>query len=480
MARPTLWRRTLSGLVAAAITLTGIPPTSTFASSALPPTLPSSTTSTSSPLTLPNIDVGSLTVPESLGQIIERWQPTDQPATGLVLHLQDLHAHPEAQRHLSELIGSLHEQLGTQLVALEGAEGLCDTARYSSLPDPPTTERIARLFLREGLFTGAEYYGITHPGQVTLWGVEDEASYLAHLATYRDSAVRQTDVDAALNRLHTSLKRITRLIVPASLRRLAILRDDSLQHETDRTFRAYLKALLQLARAGKVDLRPYPQVRRVARMSRQAAMLDARTIEAERQRLLAALWPRLTHEERDRVRHHAKGVVDEGSAASREGRGQSHASISSSQFDEALAQLAQAHGRWSVPVSRSKPSAFPAFRRYLSSLYDQRALQPAVLEDELDALHEAVEERVSRAPAQRRLIATLRRVRLLSDLLHLDLAPRQWRLYQAHRATLRTDSLWDDLVYLTDGSTPIGRAELAQLFHSVPLAERFYNRRGHI
>ena len=143
-------------------------------------------------------DPTSLIVPETLGHVIASWKPADHPPSAVIIHLQDLHAHSEAQTRLSELIGYLRERFGLSLVAVEGAQGRCDTAVYSDLPDPPSTERIARLFKDEGLFTGAEYYAITHPGRVTLWGIEDAGTYLQHLAAYQRGRRAQSAVEPIL------------------------------------------------------------------------------------------------------------------------------------------------------------------------------------------------------------------------------------------------------------------------------------------
>ena len=67
--------------------------------------------------------VESLSVPSDWGHVTDTWQPDGHPPKGFIVHLQDLHTHPQAQAHLSELIGYLHEQYGLDLVALEGAEG---------------------------------------------------------------------------------------------------------------------------------------------------------------------------------------------------------------------------------------------------------------------------------------------------------------------------------------------------------------------
>jgi hypothetical protein len=210
------------------------------------------------PLTLDQLDLTSITVPEDVGWVTETWQPSQTP-TALVVHVQNLHTHPEAQQHLSKLIGHLHEQLGIQLVALEGAEGLCDTTLYSDFPDPPSTKRLATLFLQEGLFTGAEHYAIIHPGEVTLWGVEDDTLYRQHLNIYQQGAARQADVETVLKRLREHLIPLRKTLYPKTLHHLLPLRD-AYERDDDNSFQPYLTELQRLAKAETLALKAYPHL----------------------------------------------------------------------------------------------------------------------------------------------------------------------------------------------------------------------------
>ena len=171
-------QRLLCGTLATALLLTSFPAAPAWAQShdAFSVEFP--------PISLSNLatlDVSRLRIPETLGHVVEAWQPSNQVPNGLIVHLQDLHVQESAQTRLSELIGYLHERFGLQLVALEGADGPVDTTIFSDFPDPKINDKLAKVFLKHGLFTGSEYYAVTHPGNVTLWGAEDEATYLEHV-----------------------------------------------------------------------------------------------------------------------------------------------------------------------------------------------------------------------------------------------------------------------------------------------------------
>lgn len=188
-------QRLLCAVVALVFMLTSVPLPQVWAA----------TTSTQPPqLDLHQLDLKAFSVPAEWGYVTQVWQPQDHPPRGLIVHLQDLHTHAQAQQHVSELIGFVHEHYGLDLVALEGAGGLCDTSLYSDFPNPASTEKIAKLFLREGLFTGAEYYSVTHPKTVMLWGVEDESLYLKHLNVHQRNIARAHSVRSALAQVATA------------------------------------------------------------------------------------------------------------------------------------------------------------------------------------------------------------------------------------------------------------------------------------
>jgi len=166
------------------------------------------------------LDLSALHIPERFGRITESWQPEQGPPRGLILHIQDLHTHPSTQFAIADLIDRFHRELGVRLVMSEGAAGLVDTTMFSDFPDPPSTERISRLFVDEAIFTGAEHYAITHPGDVTLWGVDDEDVYLRHLELHRRSAEVAGRMQATIAELRGMLETLRAALYPAKMAEL--------------------------------------------------------------------------------------------------------------------------------------------------------------------------------------------------------------------------------------------------------------------
>lgn len=365
---------------------------------------------------LATLDLAALSVPEELGHVVETWQPQDREPAAVVIHLQDLHTHPEAQQHLSGLVGWFRERFGVELVALEGANGLCDTTLYSDFPDPPSTEKISRLFMQEGLFTGAEYYGITNPGKVTLWGVEDEATYLEHLKVYGQGAQRQAQADAILTPLREQLRTLRAQVYPGSLHNLLLLHD-AYEGGEDQSFQPYLTELVRLAKAAPLALDDYPNLRAMVQTYELHPQLNTKLVEADRDRLLKTLWPKLTLTQQDALNALAKAVTAKAKPVRL--------------YYEALLRLAAAQGLLDGPQAN-----YHALRRYLDYVTLSAQVHLGKLSEELDALHEAVEHALVTTDEARALARLLKQRELLDGLVHAKLSPRQWTQYRQERAAL--------------------------------------------
>lgn len=472
MSGPGKGRRSLSVVLAATLAVSSLPAPAVFARPALP-----ASQAGEGMADLAALDLSTLTVPASLGRVVDTWQPDGKTPRALVIHLQDLHTHPAAQRHLGELVGHVRDRLGIGLVALEGASGLCDTTLYSDFPDPPTTARIARLFLEEGLFTGAELYAITHPGAVTLWGVEDEAAYLEHLKTYQQGATRQAEAEATIARLREALLPLRKAIWPRPLFRLIDLKD-AYANDAE-AFKPYFQELMRVARLPRIRLEAFPHLLALERMYALYPTLDMREVEADRDRLLEALRPMLSPDEQQRLAALAKTAKDDEAATER--------------FTLELARLAKGHevqpladppwladakdtlrllAAFSVGAPLRRPP-YQALRRYLAYLRAFQQVRAPALTDELDALEQLLEEAAWRTKQQRILAKLLRQLQRLDELIHIHLSPSGWHQYQASRSGLTADQLAAELRLLLRQS-PVTPGQLAALIDALPTHERFY------
>ena len=127
-----------------------------------------------------------LQIPKSLGEVQEFHQGNNGK---LIIHIQDVHAHYEAQKNYAKIMRSITDLMPEQkvLVALEGASGPLTVEIFKIVPDSKMKLQIADYYLKNGLLNGAEYYSIFADKDINLYGVEDEAIYQENLQVFREA-----------------------------------------------------------------------------------------------------------------------------------------------------------------------------------------------------------------------------------------------------------------------------------------------------
>ncbi len=409
------------------------------------------------------LDLRSLTIPPELGVVVDSWQPEDRPPEAVVIHLQDLHTHAEAQAHLSELLDHVTTRFDVRTVALEGAEGLCDVTPYTSLPDPPSTERIARLFREQGLFTGAEYYAIAHPNRVALWGIEDGALYREHLEASAAQEAAAAKVEPTVQEMRRLLQPLRASIYPETLQRFLVLRESFEAGDAQVSLTTYLTELARLAQDTKTALEAYPHVQPLMRAVQQSQTLQRREIEAERDALVHVLWTQLSQAQRAELTQAAQQAT------------QHHAPAL---YYLLLIRFARAHGVWDASPSAtaqvlsapSHPAALARYVDYLTALHSTG--EPSVRE-ELANLEETLTHALLMTESQRALYRLENHVELIDRLLQARLSPSEWARYQRVRGEITAARVLEDLRRLKPDATVTTEA-LTRLVESLPIGERFY------
>ncbi|MBN1585844.1 MAG: hypothetical protein JW937_00270 [Candidatus Omnitrophica bacterium] len=148
-----------------------------------------------------------VSVPQEYGRVAQ--STPVEGAVSTVFLVQDLHAHPEAQQHIAQLLQYWHQETGLPLVLSEGSCGPVDTSRVASFPLKAIRERFARVLLDQGELTGEEYLAIVEaPGGMEFRGVEDpdlywqsQLAWWVHLKAQEAGAKSLEDMDKVVGGL---------------------------------------------------------------------------------------------------------------------------------------------------------------------------------------------------------------------------------------------------------------------------------------
>jgi len=121
-------------------------------------------------------EIHPLEIPKSIARITET---SAQQVTQLpdIILIQDIHKHPEAQRHIAEVIERFHAAWGIQSVYLEGA--------FSDVT--PVGCQEGESSMEGGHLTGAEWAACQIGSDLHLYGLEDPTLYRLNLIAYHQA-----------------------------------------------------------------------------------------------------------------------------------------------------------------------------------------------------------------------------------------------------------------------------------------------------
>ncbi|MHB9155136.1 MAG: HAD-IIB family hydrolase, partial [Endomicrobiales bacterium] len=128
----------------------------------------------------------------------------------VVVHIQDLHCHGEAQKNINALLAALDKRYGVSKVYLEGASGQVDTSWLASLRDAATAAQVAGALVERGELTGAEYYSVLSRRPSVITGIEDKEVYASNLARLNRILDEGASTRAALSALGAQLAALKR------------------------------------------------------------------------------------------------------------------------------------------------------------------------------------------------------------------------------------------------------------------------------
>ncbi|MFC1501424.1 tetratricopeptide repeat protein [Elusimicrobiota bacterium] len=119
-----------------------------------------------------------LLIPANAGRVTSgKYHGSDK----VIVNIQDLHCHYDAQKNISRLISILDKECNLKKIYVEGASGKVDTAWLSSIKDQALKSNIVNTLFKQGKLAGTEYYSINQNKPPVLMGMEDNDIYEKNL-----------------------------------------------------------------------------------------------------------------------------------------------------------------------------------------------------------------------------------------------------------------------------------------------------------
>jgi len=115
-----------------------------------------------------------ISIPEEFGTIIETYEGLNG---NLIVHIQDAHANYEGQKNLANILESLVENYGLNLILREGGFTDADFTHLRARASLGARKRAADRLLREAIIAGEDYLNIATDYPLFFQGIEDRELY---------------------------------------------------------------------------------------------------------------------------------------------------------------------------------------------------------------------------------------------------------------------------------------------------------------
>lgn len=336
----------------------------------------------------------------------------------MIVHIQDAHCNFEAQSNISSILEQLSDESGIDMISVEGAEGLVDTAWFRAFPDAEIRREVATYFMKKGEITGAEYFSINSDYNGTIFGAETRDYYVENLNAFLEVYPHKDMIEEYLNGLRSVGTRLKALIYPARLREL----DSRIQAFNGREkelsdFAAYLDGECSALGINKDN---YPDFKRLTDTLEYEKKIDFDIVDDERGRYIDMLSKRLSKEE----------MAELVAASVRFKKGH----IKAVDFYTYLRELAREHN---IAIVHEYPNLF--YYYLYTRIYD--GINVENLFREIDAIGRTLKAKLIKDDLQRDLDRYSEKVDMLVKLTNIELTNECYDLYKEYSSSFSLDDV---------------------------------------
>ncbi|NQT32979.1 MAG: ATP-binding protein, partial [Candidatus Omnitrophica bacterium] len=348
------------------------------------------------------IDPDTFSLPAHLGDVMYSHKGDSDK---VIVHIQDAHCNYFAQDKISKIIDYLNSEYGIGVVNLEGGAGPYDLSVFTSISNNAVRKEVANYFVKKGDINGAEFYAITHPDKVTLWGIEDKDLYLANLKVYRDSLEYKAETDKYLKELTRTLSRLKRNIYGPELLKIDLTY--AAYKGGDKTFREYLEFLADEARRQGIDIKKSPDLYLLVGAMELEDKINFKRANVERNMLIDELKRGLSRNEiRELITRSVEFKIKK---------------ISRKTFYEYLLTKAK-----EIKINTGR---FPELSNYIIYVSLYESVNRLRVMEELDALEEKIKESLYENDTQKRLNRLSKNLILLKNMFSITLIKKDYEYY---------------------------------------------------
>lgn len=390
-----------------------------------------------------------LEIPPELGTVEEIYVPsTRRQAPGedvehgarrmapFVIHIQDAHAHPEAQQSIQGILEYLAREKKIEKVAVEGAFGRIDRRLFNFFSLPEVNEAVADYLVQIGELSGAELFALRQKGSaVEIYGVENPRLYRESFRLFQRVKTPKARIEKLLHLYQRKLEELEARFLNGELKNFVQKRreweekqDQSLEYF--KTLKGLSQKYLGLDLADPRHQFEWPNLARVIKVGEMEPSLKQELSRSELERLKKELGEKLPEgRSRQLLLSGLDSFLKDPHAFSRnfpEVKSLRH-------FFETLYQETD---RWKISLLD-----YPHLLMWGGLLILREEIDASTLFKEIALLEERLEERLVRGDLEKNLLTLGKDFSLVRKLSGLGLRREDYETYRDRKSHLKPASL---------------------------------------
>ena len=373
--------------------------------------------------TLAALSKDSLSIPAQYGTIKESFnaQTTTQNAERTIIHIQDAHCNYEAQKNMAQVLDYLVREYNLNLIMVEGGSGNVGLSFLRGYSDKKARVEVADKYLKEGKISGEEYLDIVSDYNLELYGIDDQALYDAHLASFEKVDSIKEEGLRYLEGLDNIIKNLKPYIYTEELKELEKKSSDY----TDKSvsLAEYCQYLKGMADTKGLNLKDYPHLTAFSETARLEKEIDFQQAELQRNTFIKDL----------------ANLLDEAQVKELINKSQEFKAkkLSSQEYYSFL----QAIGEKKLDLQHN----YPQLHAYITYIMVSKDINAPDLLKEVTAIEEKIKEACFVNSEQRKLNEISNSLQILSKILNLELTPEEYEYFKANKPNFLTAS-WVDFL----------------------------------
>lgn len=223
----------------------------------------------------------------------------------IVVNIQDLHCHPEAQRGIAKIIDILDKNYKVKNIFVEGAYDNIDISWLTNISEKEMRESITDNLLEEGRLSASEYYAVKNGKTGMLLGLENEQRHKENIKRLGFILERQEVYSAVLAEIKSNIDYFSAQYTNDRNKRFNRILDRYKEGKiSEEKFYALLQKYISKINAepGKynnvlpIKLSEYPNIQNYVQFMKLSSKINMKQVYSQLQSLLALLKEKLPKE----------------------------------------------------------------------------------------------------------------------------------------------------------------------------------------